>query len=104
MGAELARRALGKAAQHGDDLSLHVQPGIVVEPARRLIQAEADENDLAPQILGRLVGARLDQNVAAVDESLAADGEFSRSIAEPALMKGHLLIPDRKRPRLKSSH
>src|SRR3546814_19504068 len=93
MGAELARRALGKAAQHGDDLSLHVQPGIVVEPARRLIQAEADENDLAPQILGRLVGARPDKNVAAVDESLPAADEVVRSIAAPAPLKGHLLIP-----------
>ena len=96
VGQHFVRRAIGEAAQHDDDLAAHIEPGIVVEAVRPVVDAVADEDDAGLDIGRRIEAGRLDDDLGAIGPSLlagrTADRQLRRAV-EPGLAQGDALEP-----------
>ena len=78
MGADVARRARRRAVQDDDDLSGDVEPVIIVEAARRQVEAVAGEDQRRRDRQRFRVGARPQQNV----------GRPGRKLRPPMMRRG----------------
>ena len=97
MRAFLAWQTFGIATQGDDDLALHIQPGIVVEPEALIFQAIADEDQRRAHVQSGFGGIHADQHVAGMGEALvagrAADGERRGGLCPFRLLEGDALEP-----------
>ena len=77
MGGDVARRALGNAAQRDHDLAAHVEAAIIVIAVARHVEPVADEDERRRQRQRRRIGARPHDHLAAMGEASARRSEAS---------------------------